>query len=32
MTIYSKKDDNRIMNDKQISMLINNLIEEQNDS
>lgn len=32
MTIYSKKDDNRILNDKQISMLIKNLIEEQNDS
>ena len=28
LTIYSKKDDNRIPNDKQISMMIKNIIEE----
>lgn len=28
LTLYSKKDDNRIPNDKQISMMIKNVIEE----
>ena len=27
LTIYSKKDSNRIPNDKQISMMINNIIQ-----
>lgn len=32
LTIYSKKDSNHIPNDRQIEMLIKNIIEEDNDS
>jgi len=32
LSIYSKKDDKKILNDKQIELLVKNLIEDINDS